>query len=89
VDMEHNGKKEMLVIGNFFPFRVQLGREDSGMGLLLQWDKKGGNVIQSGLNPGIFICGDTRDAVQVQTAQKDNLIIISKNNDSVQVIKYK
>jgi hypothetical protein len=88
-DMDHDGKKEILAVGNFFPFRVQLGREDAGMGVLLQWDRKTGNVVQSGLSPGVFLDGDVRDAVQIQTAAKDNLIIISKNNDSVQVIKYK
>ena len=88
-DIDHDGQKEILAVGNFYPFRVQLGREDGGTGILLQWDKKAGKLTESRLKKGVFIDGDIRDALQVQTAAKDNLIIVSKNNDSVQVIKYK
>lgn len=88
-DVDHDGRKEILALGNFYPFRVQLGREDAGMGVLLQWDKKAGNLTESSLNKGVFIDGDIRDALALQTVKKDNLIIVSKNNDSVQVIKYK
>jgi enediyne biosynthesis protein E4 len=88
-DINQDGQKEILAVGNFYPFRVQLGREDGGTGILIQWDKKAGKLTESRLNKGVFIDGDIRDALQVQTAAKDNLIIVSKNNDSVQVIKYK
>jgi hypothetical protein len=88
-DVDHDGRKEILALGNFYPFRVQLGREDAGMGIFLQWDKKAGNLTESRLSKGVFMDGDIRDALTLQTAKKDNLIIVSKNNDSVQVFKYK
>jgi enediyne biosynthesis protein E4 len=88
-DIDHDGRKEILALGNFYPFRVQLGREDAGKGVLLQWDKKAGILTELVLYKDVFIDGDIRDALQVQTAKKENLIIVSKNNDSVQVIKYK
>jgi enediyne biosynthesis protein E4 len=88
-DINHDGQKEILAVGNFYPFRVQLGREDGGTGILIQWDKKAGKLTESRLNKGVFIDGDIRDALQVQTAAKDNLIIVSKNNASVQVLKYR
>jgi hypothetical protein len=66
---------------------VQLGREDAGKGVLLQWDLKKHSLVQSNLSTGICADGDVRDVLSVQTANHEQLIIISKNSDSVQVIK--
>jgi hypothetical protein len=66
---------------------VQLGREDAGKGILLQWDPKNRRLVQSSIPPGIFADGDVRDVITVQTANKQRLIILSKNNDHVQVIR--
>jgi hypothetical protein len=54
---------------------------------LLQWNSNSHGLVQSKLQMGIYADGDVRDVLQVQTTNRENLIIISKNNDSVQVIK--
>lgn len=86
-DVNNDGKKEIYVAGNFYPFRVQLGREDAGKGVLLQWDASLHNLIQAPINTGICADGDVRDVLQVQTAKHEQLIVITKSEDSVQVIK--
>jgi hypothetical protein len=86
-DVNNDGVKEIFCAGNFYPFRVQLGREDAGKGVLLQWDSKKHLLVQSNLSTGIRADGDVRDVLSVQTANHEQLIIISKNSDSVQVIK--
>ncbi|MEP7144340.1 MAG: VCBS repeat-containing protein, partial [Ferruginibacter sp.] len=86
-DVNRDGKKEIFAAGNFYPFRVQLGRGDAGKGVLLQWDERSHNIIRAPLPTGIFVQGDIRDLVQIRTANKEQEIIISKNSDSVQVIK--
>lgn len=88
-DINNDGIKEIFAAGNFYPFRVQLGREDAGKGLLLQWNASLNNLIQSPLNMGICADGDIRDVLQIQTARHEQLIVIAKNGDSVQVIKEK
>jgi enediyne biosynthesis protein E4 len=86
-DINNNGIKEVFAAGNFYSFRVQLGREDAGKGILLQWDAKKHSLIQTNLSLGVCADGDVRDVLSVQNANHDQLIIISKNSDSVQVIK--
>lgn len=86
-DVNNDGVNEIFAAGNFYPFRVQLGREDAGKGVLLQWNKKKHALAQSNLSTGICADGDVRDVKCVQTADHEQLIVISKNNDNVQVIK--
>jgi hypothetical protein len=82
-----NGVKQIFAAGNFYPFRVQLGREDAGKGILLQWDKASHQLISVSQNIGIDAGGDVRDVLSVQTARHEQIIFIAKNNDSLQVIK--
>jgi hypothetical protein len=86
-DVNNDGVKEIFAAGNFYPLRVQLGREDAGKGVLLQWDKNKHTLVQSNLLTGICADGDVRDVKSVETANHEQIIIISKNNESVQVIQ--
>jgi hypothetical protein len=87
IDTYNDGAKEIFAAGNFYPFRVQLGREDAGKGILLRWDSVSHNLVASPRTMGIIADGDVRDVLPVLTAKNDRLILISRNNDSVQVIK--
>ena len=87
LDVNNDGVNEIFTAGNFYPFRVQLGREDAGKGVLLQWDKIKHQLVVSDLSMGIHADGDIRDVLSVQTGKHEPMIIISKNNDRVQVIK--
>jgi enediyne biosynthesis protein E4 len=86
-DINQDGVKEIFAAGNFYSFRVQLGREDAGKGILLQWDAKRHSLVPLNLPMGICADGDVRDVLSVQNANHQQLIIISKNSVSVQVIK--
>ena len=87
LDVNNDGVREIFTAGNFYPFRVQLGREDAGKGVLLQWDKMKHQLVVSNLQMGIQADGDIRDVSSVLTSRQEPMIIISKNNDHVQVIK--
>lgn len=86
-DVNGDGQKEIFTAGNFYPFRVQLGREDAGKGLLLQWDASKHVLTPSPISTGIIVDGDVRDLVEITTAGHRQQIIVSKNNDSIQVIQ--
>jgi hypothetical protein len=88
-DVDQDGKKEIFAAGNFYPFRVQLGREDAGKGVLLQWDAGKRQLISSTLQPGLCVAGDIRDVISLQTRKKEQVLVISKNNEPVQIIKTK
>jgi len=85
-DYDGDGKEDILLAGNFFPFRVQEGRCDAGLGTLLKGDGKGGFIPVLRQRTGLCIKGDTRDMVELK-GNKGNVFVISKNNEPVQVIK--
>ena len=74
--------------GNFYPFRVQLGREDAGKGLLLKWDKKSGFLSKEDAAAGVWVDGDVRDMLALKLGKKGNAIVVSKNSAGVQVLTY-
>lgn len=86
-DFDGSGRNEIFCAGNFYPFRVQLGREDAGKGLLLAWDKKSGFLSKGYETTGVWADGDIRDVLGLRLGQKDQVIILSKNSAAVQVLK--
>lgn len=81
-------KYDLILAGNFYPFRVQLGREDASIGLLLKWDNNENNFIPIPYQEsGLMIPGDVRDMLSINTKNGNRLLIIAKNNDHVQVLK--
>ena len=86
-DVDKDGKKDLLLAGNFFPYRVQLGREDAGMGVWLKGDGTGQYKVMSNEKAGLFIDGDVRNMTSVTTKNGETLLVIAKNNDAVQVLQ--
>jgi hypothetical protein len=84
-DFDGDGKEDILLAGNFYPFRVQQGRCDAGLGTLLKGDGKGNFIAVNRTRTGLCIKGDIRDITELKGRQK-NTIVISKNNDTVQVL---
>ena len=85
-DYDGDGKKDILLAGNFYPFRVQQGRCDAGFGCLLKAGDKGNFITDDrSIAAGLFIPGDVRDMTELNGGRK-NCIVISKNNAAVQVL---
>jgi len=85
-DYNNDGIEDIFLAGNFYPFRVQQGRCDAGLGYLLKGDGKGNFIPLDRKKIGVYIGGDVRDMVELRGV-KNNIIVISKNNDLVQVVK--
>lgn len=84
-DYDGDGKEDILLAGNFYPFRVQQGRCDAGMGSLLKGDGRGNFSVIDRTHTGLYIPGDVRNMAALNTAG-GSIIAVSKNNDAVQVI---
>jgi hypothetical protein len=89
LDFDRDGKKDLLLTGNFFPYRTQLGRSDASLGVLLRGKGNGNFEPVANDKLGLYIDGDIRNMVMVQNASKEKLFIIARNNDAVQVVKLK
>jgi hypothetical protein len=88
-DFDKDGKKDIVTAGNFYAYRVQLGRSDASLG---QWLKGGKNENITAIDPqisGAYIDGDVRAMVQLKNSAGENLIVVAKNNDAIQVLKVK
>lgn len=85
-DYDGDGKKDLLVAGNFFENRVQYGNADASYGLLLKGNGKGGFTPVLANNTGFYANGNVRNMVELKSKQT-SLIIVGKNNDSIQVMK--
>jgi enediyne biosynthesis protein E4 len=86
-DFDADGNADLLLAGNFFPFRVQQGRCDAGIGLFMKGDGKGNFHPLPFKQTGVYIPGDVRDMVEIK-GRKDRQIVVSKNNDRVQLLMY-
>jgi len=84
-DFNKDGKDDLLLSGNFYPYRVQLGQADAGLGLLLIGNGKGDFKPMSPYDSGLYIDGDVRNMIEIKGETKK--IIIVKNNDKVQLLK--
>jgi hypothetical protein len=84
-DFDGDKKEDILLSGNFYPFRVQQGKCDAGIGALLKGDGNGNFLPLDRKTTGLYITGDVRDMLEVKGSDR-GLIIVSKNNAQVQVI---
>ena len=85
-DVDKDGKEDIIVAGNFYPFRAQLGPMDAGIGLWLKGDGKGNFTPQLYNQSGLYIPGDVRNLIELKGSHY-NMLVAAKNNDAVQVIK--
>lgn len=87
LDVDKDGNKDIIIAGNFYPFRVSIGAIDAGIGLVLKGDGKGNFTPMPMAGTGLCIPGDVRKLIQLKGAHH-TLMIAAKNNDAVQVISF-
>ena len=86
-DFTGDGIADIFIAGNFFPYRLQLGRSDAGLGLLLKGKTGGGYEVADAAATGAYADGDVRGVVQVKNKAGERLLVIAKNDAAVQVLK--
>ena len=79
-DFNHDGMKDLLLIGNDYAVRAQSGRYDAGKGLLLFQTKDNG--FSPVANNGFLTDKDARKIISI-----DNFIIVANNNDEIQIFR--
>lgn len=78
-DFDGDGAKETLAAGNFYPYRVQLGRSDASFGTLLKFNN-GVASVYAPQSP-LWLSGDIRAAAIVKLGQDKKCLVVSRNND--------
>jgi hypothetical protein len=85
-DFDGDGTKDILLTGNFYPYKTQLGRCDASIGVLLKGDKGQFRAVDPEDN-GCYIGGDVRGMVEIKNGAGEKWIIVAKNDDLVQILK--
>jgi hypothetical protein len=86
-DLQKSGHKDILLVGNFYPFRVQFGPLDAGIGLILRENGKGDFSSLGYAETGLKIDGDVRNLVKVNGANGNYYMVAAKSDGAVQILK--
>lgn len=89
LDYNRDGILDILLTGNFFDVLPEMGRYDANYGLLLQGNGQGKFEAVAAGQSGMQVKGQVRKSQQIMGVNGQNLIILAKNNDPVQVFGYK
>jgi enediyne biosynthesis protein E4 len=85
-DFNRDNIPDILLSGNFFPYRVQLGRSDASTGLLLQGSAGLKYSPLSYINTGFDASGDVR-SMEKLWLQDGEYILLGLNNDKCKLFK--
>jgi enediyne biosynthesis protein E4 len=86
MDCDADGISDLIVGGNLYNVKPEVGRYDGSHGLLLKGDGKGNFKTIPSRESGISIDGEVRDIMTVKT-KNGPVIIVSRNNDPVKVYR--
>jgi hypothetical protein len=85
-DFNGDGKLDILLGGNLYNVKPEVGRYDASYGALLLGDGRGGfSYVPSKLS-GFHLDGEIRKIMEVNTS-KGKILVVARNNDSPQVFK--
>jgi hypothetical protein len=86
VDLDQDGKLDLLLAGNFDGVKPEIGRMSASYGLFLRGDGKGGFTPVPATKSGFFVPGQARDIERIRSKQGD-LYVVTRNNDRALVFK--
>jgi hypothetical protein len=85
-DFDKDGHLDILLGGNFYRSKPEVGIYDGSYGLVLKGDGKGSYNALTALQSGIFIKGEIRDFLELKV-DNQSMIVVGRNNDTFQFFK--
>lgn len=86
-DFDGDGNIDILLAGNFFESKPEVGIYDASYGLVLKGNGHGGFTALSQQQSGISLKGQIRDIIQIKSAGA-SLLLFGSNNDKIQIYKH-
>ena len=84
-DFDEDGNLDVLMIGNDYGTEVGTGRYDAFNGLLLKGNGAGGFTPLSILQSGIYIPGNSKALVKLQSSSGNYLVAASQNRGAIKL----
>jgi hypothetical protein len=86
-DYDNDGTQDLLMGGNFFGLKPEVGRLDGSYGVLLKGLSEGRFEAVSNVQSGLKVKDEIRDIQLLKAANQMNYIVFARNNESIQVYK--
>jgi len=87
-DFNQDGHLDILLGGNFMGSNISLGLNDASYGLLLKGDGTGNFRPASYGESGWLLKGEIRDLKLIQLADGQKMILVARNNQSLQIFSW-
>ena len=87
LDYNHDGNKDLLLLGNHSDNRLKLGSLDAGYGTLLEGDGNGKFKYIDQVHSGLSVKGDVKSAVDISTAT-GNYLLIGASDSTLQTYRF-
>ena len=86
VDIDKDGKPDLLTGGNLYRVKPEVGRYDGSHGLVLRGDGYGNFTPMPAGESGVRVDGEIRDILTLKTL-RGTIVVFSKNNEAVKVYR--
>jgi hypothetical protein len=86
-DYDGDGKQDILLGGNFYQSKPEVGIYDASYGLLLKGDGKGNFIAINEKQSGILVKGQVRNILEVKAGKKV-LTIFVMNNEAPKIFDF-
>ena len=86
-DFDYDGWKDILLAGNLFGLKPELGRYDANYGVYYKGLPHHKLVYKSPENSGFFYTGEARDLAKIKNGANKELIFLGLNNDSLMIFE--
>jgi hypothetical protein len=83
-DVNKDGNTDILAVGNLNAVQPDFARYDAGYGLVMYGDGKGNFREDHSFASGFVATGEGRDIKTLRTADGRTLILVSRNNDTLE-----
>jgi hypothetical protein len=85
-DVDRDGRTDLVLAGNFYGFKPDIGRMGASYGLLLRGGANGVFEAVGARESGFMVPGQARDIQRVRTANGE-LIVVTRNDDQPLVFR--
>ena len=88
IDLNQDGKKELIIAGNMFQTEAETSQADAGIGAVFTIDGQNFKAYNT-LESGFFAPFDAKDILSLKTAQGKSLILVANNDGPLQAFETK